>query len=302
MPNAIVMTGYGPPEVLKWTRVPLTEPGQGQVRIRVEAAGISPTDLALRAGYLKDSIPLPPNAVLGFEAAGTVDAVGPGVTGTAVGDAVAALLFSIGGYAEYAIASIWTRKPDSVSWIDAAALPSSAEAAVGVLRQLDVKSGETLLLFGGGGSVGIIATQLAVARGVKVISAVSEHDETLARELGATPVRYGSGLPGRVRALSAVDAVFDAAGKGVLADAIALAGGPGRVITLSDPAAADFGVALSQPTPDRAPGALGETIALLADGSLQLRAHKTMHMRQAAEAHRQLESGNVHERIILTLN
>jgi NADPH:quinone reductase-like Zn-dependent oxidoreductase len=300
MPNAIVMTGYGPPEVLKWAGVPLPEPGEGQIRIKVKAAGISPTDLALRAGYLK-AIPLPPNAVLGFEAAGTVDAVGPGVTGTSVGDAVTALLFSLGGYAEYAVASIWTRKPGTVSWIDAAALPSSAEAAAGVLRQLNVTSGETLLLFGGGGSVGIIATQLAVARGVTVISALGEHDETLARELGATPVRYGPGVAGRVRALGAIDAVFDAAGTGVLADAIALAGGPERVITLSDPAAADFGVTLSQPTPDRAPGALDETIALLADGRLRLRAHQTMPMQQAAEAHRQLECGTVHQRIILTL-
>src|SRR6266705_841757 len=242
MPNAVVMTGYGPPEVLKWAAVPLPEPDQGQIRIKVKAAGISPTDLALRAGYLK-AWPLPP----------------------------------------------------------AAALPSSAEAAVGVLRQLNVTSGQTLLLFGGGGSVGVIATQLAVARGVKVISAVGEHDETLARELGATPVRYGPGLADRVRSLGAIDAVFDAAGKGVLADAIALAGGPKRVITLADPDAADFGVTFSQYTSDRAPGALDETIALLADGRLRLRAHKTMPMQQAAEAHRQLESGTVHERIILTL-
>ena len=96
MPNAVVMTGYGPPEVLKWAEVPLAEPGEGQIRIKVKAAGISPTDLALRAGYLK-AIPLPPNAVLGFEAAGTVDATGPGVTGTSAGDAVTALLFSLGG-------------------------------------------------------------------------------------------------------------------------------------------------------------------------------------------------------------
>src|SRR6266516_683044 len=300
MPNAVVMTGYGPPEVLKWAGVPLREPGEGQIRIKVKAAGISPTDLVLRAGYLK-AIPLPPNAVLGFEAAGTVDAVGPGVTGTSLNDGVTALLVSLGGYAEYAVASTWTRKPDTVSWIDAASLPSSAEAAVGVLRQLKLKSGEMLLLFGGGGSVGIIATQLAVARGIKVISAVGEHDETLARELGATPVRYGAGVAGRVRALGAVDAVFDAAGKGVLADAIALAGGPKRVITLADPAAADFGVTFSQYTTDRAPSALDETIALLAAGRLRLRARTSMPMQQAAEAHRQLESGTVHERIILTL-
>src|SRR5579859_1086123 len=301
MPNAVVLTGYGPPEVLKWAGVPLPEPGQGQIRIKVKAAGVSPTDLALRAGYLKDNIPLPPDAVLGYEAAGTVDAAGPGVTGTSAGDDVTALLFGLGGYAEYAVASIWARKPDTVSWVEAAALPSSAEAAVGVLRQLDVKGGETLLLFGGGGSVGVIATQLAVAQGVTVISVVGEHDEALARELGAAPVRYGPGVADRIRAAGPVDAVFDAAGRGVLADAIALAGGPERVITLSDPAAADFGVMLSQPSPGRAPGALDETMALLAEGRLRLRAHKSMPMQQAAEAHRQLESGNVHERIILTL-
>jgi NADPH:quinone reductase-like Zn-dependent oxidoreductase len=301
MPNAVVLTGYGPPEVLKWAQVPLPEPGADQIRIKVKAAGISPTDLALRAGYLQEAIPLPPDAVLGYEVAGTVDAVGPGVTGTSPGDGVTALLFSLGGYAEYAVASIWARKPDTVSWLDAAALPSSAEAAVGVLRQLNVTSGETLLLFGGGGSVGIIATQLAVARGIKVISAVGEHDEALARELGATAVRYGPGLADRVRALGAVNAVLDAAGRGVLADAIALAGGPDRVITLSDPAAADFGVTLSQPTSDRAPGALDEVIALLADGRLRLRAHRSMPMQHAAEAHRQLETGTVHERIILSL-
>jgi hypothetical protein len=101
------------------------------------------------------------------------------------------------------------------------------------------------------------------------------------------PVRPG--VAGRVRALGRVDAVLDAAGTGVLADAVALAGGPGRVITLSDPAAAGFGVTLSEPAPGRAPGALDETIALLAGGRLRLRAHTTMPMQQAAQAHRRLE-------------
>ena len=299
MTNAVVMTGYGPPEVLQWAAVPPPEPGQGQIRIKVKAAGISPTDLALRAGYLK-AFPLPPGAVLGFEAAGTVDAAGPGVTGVSAGDPVAALLLGLGGYAEYAVASIWAGKPASVSWADAAALPSSAEAAERVQRQLHVAGGQTLLLFGGGGSVGIIATQLAVARGITVISAVGEHDETLARELGATPVRYGPGVAGRVRALGPVDAVFDAAGTGVLADAVALAGGPQRVITLSDPAAAGFGVTLSEAEPGPAPAALDQTMTLLAGGTLRLRAHQVMPMAQAAEAHRRLESGTVHQRIILT--
>ena len=134
---------------------PAGRTGRGTDQDQVKAAGISPTDLALRAGYLK-AIPLPPSAVLGFEAAGTVDAVGPGVTGTSIGDAVTALLFSLGGYAEYAVASIWTRKPETVSWIDAAALPSSAEAAAGVLRQLDVQSGETLLQVKAAGKAALV--------------------------------------------------------------------------------------------------------------------------------------------------
>src|SRR3984957_13329769 len=148
MPHSIVMKRDGRPEVRNGAPVPLPEPGEGQIRIKVKAAGISPTDLALRAGYLKDAIPLPPDAVLGFEAAGTVDAVGPGVTGTFVGDAVAALLFSIGGYAEYAIASIWTRKPETVSWIDAGALASWSAPLRGPLGQLDVKKASGLVLLG----------------------------------------------------------------------------------------------------------------------------------------------------------
>ncbi|MEU2774065.1 NADP-dependent oxidoreductase [Streptomyces sp. NPDC007162] len=299
MPSAVVMSEAGSPDVLRWAEVPLPEPSGGQIRIKVEAAGVGPTDLAIRSGRLK-AFPLPSPAVLGFEVAGTVDAVGAGVEGVRAGDEVAALMFQLGGYAQYALASMWTRKAASVSWADAAALPSSAEAAVGVLRRLAVRPGETLLLFGGGGSVGVIATQLAVARGVKVISAVGEHDDALVRELGATPVRYGPGVVEAVRKLGGVQAVFDAAGKGVLADAIASAGGPERVITLSDPAAADFGVTLSQPSVDRAPGALDEAMALLAAGRLRLRAHTTLPMRDAAEAHRRLESGSEHRRVILT--
>ncbi|KQX73097.1 NADP-dependent oxidoreductase [Streptomyces sp. Root1310] len=300
MPNAVVMTGYGPPDVLKWRAVTMPEPGDAQIRIRVRAAGVGPTDLAIRAGHL--SFPLPDTPVLGYEAAGVVDALGPGVSGIELGDEVAVLLFDRGGYAEYAVASIWAHKPSAVSWTAAAALTSSMEAAAGVLRQLRVRSGETLLLLGGGGSVGLIATQLAVAQGVHVISAVGRRDEGVAAELGAHPVRYGDGLVGAVRALGPVDAVFDAAGKGGLADAVALVGGPERVVTLSDPTAADHGVALSVPTADRAPGALDEGLSLLAEGRLRLKSRRIMSMRDAAEAHRLLESGEVRDRIVLTLD
>src|SRR5438552_13576174 len=121
MPYASVLTGYGPPDVLAWSAVAMPEPGPGQIRIRVHAAGIGPTDLKIRRGEVQQVFPLPPAAVLGFEAAGTVDALGPGTAGVRTGDAVAVLLPALGGYAEYALASVWTAKPAGVSWADAAA-------------------------------------------------------------------------------------------------------------------------------------------------------------------------------------
>src|SRR5437870_8977122 len=146
--KAVVLTNYGAPDVLVWSDVPMPEPGPGQVRIRIKAAGVSPTDPKIRRGDLEAVFPLPPNAVLGFEAAGVVDALGPSVSGVKEGDEVASLLLGLGGYGEYALASSWTPKPPNVSWRDAAALPASAEAAVGILKQLGITRGETLLILG----------------------------------------------------------------------------------------------------------------------------------------------------------
>jgi NADPH:quinone reductase-like Zn-dependent oxidoreductase len=300
MPKAVVLTRYGPPDVLVWSDVPMPEPGPGQVRIRVKAAGVSPTDPKIRRGDLKTVFALPGGAVLGFEAAGVVDALGPSVSGVQEGDEVASLLAGLGGYGEYAIASSWTPKPPNVSWSDAAALPASAEAAVGILKQLGVGKGETLLVLGAAGSVGMIATQLAVARGATVVGAASPRDHDLVRDLGGVPVSYGAGLADRVREISpSVDAVLDAAGKGQLPDAVSLAGGPARVMTLADEHAADLGVALSVPTPDRAPEAVDQTMALLASGALRLRRQRQLPMAAAADAHRLLENGEAHEKLVL---
>jgi NADPH:quinone reductase-like Zn-dependent oxidoreductase len=300
MPKAVVLTRYGAPDVLVWSDVPMPEPGPGQVRIRVKAAGVSPTDLKIRRGDLEAVFALPPDAVLGFEAAGVVDALGPSVSGVEEGDEVASLLAGLGGYGEFVLASSWTPKPPNVSWIDAAALPASAEAAVGILKQLGVSRGETLLILGAAGSVGMIATQLAVSRGVTVIGAASPRDHDVVRDLGGVPVTYGAGLADRVREHSpSVDAVLDAAGKGELPDAITLAGGPARVMTLADEHAADLGVALSAPTPDRAPEAVDQTMPLLAAGALRLRRQRQLPIADAAEAHRLLENRETHEKLVL---
>ena len=192
-------------------------------------------------------------------------------------------------------------KPPSVPWAAAAALPASAEAAAGVLRQLAVKSGDILLVLGGGEAVGLIATQLAVDQRIKVVSAVGARDDALVTSLGATPVRYGAELIDAVRSVGPVDFAFDASGEGVPADAIPLTGAADRVITLSDPAAADFGVALSHPGPERAPHTLEDTRPMLAQGRLRLREYRTVRMQDVGEAHRLLEGGQVQKRVVLTL-
>jgi NADPH:quinone reductase-like Zn-dependent oxidoreductase len=301
MADACVLTEYGPPSVLEWEEVATPEPSKGQIRIKAVVSGVGPTDLKIRRGTLAAVYPLPDRAVLGFETAGVVDAVGDGVTGIAVGDEVASQLIKLGGYGEFVIADTWAVKPKSVSWQDAGALPASVEAAARVLRALKVSSGETLLLLGGGGSVGVIAVQLAVRQGLHVIAAVGEHDEELVRELGATPVRYGSELLANVRQVTDhVDATFDAGGKGGLEEAIVLTGDKARVITLADNRARDLGVAFSSWTPDGAPDAVATGLELLAKGELKLRSQRSLPMSDAAEAHRLLEEEGVHEKLLLT--
>ena len=300
MPSACVVTGYGPPDVLEWKDVPMPEPSATEIRIKVRVSGVGPTDLKIRRGDVQAVFPLPDPAVLGFETAGTVDAVGSEVSDVAVGDEVAALLPSLGGYGEYALAAAWTRKPPQVTWKDAGAMPSAVEAALGVLRQLGVAEGETLLVLGAGGSVGMVATQLAVRQGLKVIGAVGARDEELTRELGATPVLYGSSLLSNVREVAdRVDATLDAAGKGGLEEAIMLTGGTERVITLADEGARDLGVRFSVGTPDRAPDAVEIGMQLLASGELRLRSQQTIPMSQAADAHRLLEENHVHHKLLL---
>lgn len=299
--QAAVLTSYGPPGVLEWKQVPTPEPSEKQIRIKVRTSGVSPSDLKIRRGDLKAVFPLTQPAILGFETAGAVDAIGSKVSDVVVGDEVAALLPSLGGYGEYVLASSWTPKPPQVSWNEAGALPTSVEAAVGVLRQLKAATGETLLILGAGGSVGIVATQLAVRQGLKVIGATGSQDQELVRGLGATPVLYGSNLLSSVRRVTnRVDAVFDAAGKGGLQDAITLAGGTDRVITLADEHAAQLGVRFSVGTPDRAPDALEIGMKLLSSGQLRLRSQQSIPLSSAAEAHRLLEEGKVHQKLLLT--
>ena len=146
----------------------------------------------------------------------------------------------------------------------AASLVTVGQTALRVLKQLGVKAGQTLLIHGAAGSVGIIAVQLAVARGITVIGTAAERDLERVTALGATAVRYGDGWAERVKAAApgGVDFVFDAAGAGVLADSVALAGDAARVITIADMSAASTASASAAQHPPTGRPSLPELVQL----------------------------------------
>lgn len=300
MVQAVVLSNWGPPEALEVADVEVGPPGAGQILLDVTLAGVGPTDLAIRAGHLKGAFGARPGSVLGFEAAGTVAAVGEGVVGVSPGDSVAAFLPELGGYAGQVLARYWVRTPDGVSPRDAAGMPAAAEAAARVVAETQVAAGETVLIIGAAGSVGLIASQLAVGLGARVLGAVRESDFATVQRLGGTPVASGGRLSSSVRELvSGVDAVIDAAGSGVLATAVDLAGGPTRVVTLSDPRAANLGVRLSVPDAPRIVERLSSVMTLLADGRLRLKDHSVHPLAAAAAVHRSLESGELRTKALL---
>ncbi|MGW7578676.1 quinone oxidoreductase family protein [Streptomyces sp. NPDC054765] len=198
MSKAITFSEYGAPEVLRPSEVTPPQPAPGQVRIRVRAASVNPLDLKIRSGLMAKAAPAHFPVVPGLDAAGVVDAVGEGA-GAAVGDEV--LGATVGGsYAEYALLERPVARPRALSWEAAASLVTVGETASRVLRQLGAQAGQTLLVHGAAGSVGTIAVQLAVARGITVVGTVGEHDVERLSALGATAVCYGDGWAERVKA------------------------------------------------------------------------------------------------------
>lgn len=303
MVKAIAFSEYGPADVLHRPDIDVPEPGPGQVRVEVRAAGVNPLDSKIRAGAMSGLFPVEMPHVPGVEAAGVVESVGEGVTGLAVGDEVFGPTAS-GAYAPLALADAarLAVRPAAVTFPEAAAIPVAAETSYRALEVLGVRSGETLIVHGAAGGVGTIAVQFAVARGIRVIGTASErnHDHLVA--LGAHPVLYGEGLVERVRALApeGVDAAFDTTGLAEsLAASVELTGGTDRVLTIADPViAAQYGVAFSAGA-DRGKPAFEEALALLAAGKLKLAVHRAYPLAEAAAAQRESEGGHLTGKIVL---
>lgn len=189
--RALRIHAYGGAEVMGWDEVPVPRPGEGQVLVRVAAAGVNGLDWKLRDGLVRDAFPLPLPATLGLELAGVVAAVGVGVQGYAVGDRVHGALGGLGAYAGQVLvgADKLARIPQAIDDITAAAIPVASLTAWQLLFEAGLlKRGETVLIHGGAGAIGSFAVQFAKQAGARVlVTARGEHTDLL-RRLGAVEV------------------------------------------------------------------------------------------------------------------
>jgi NADPH:quinone reductase-like Zn-dependent oxidoreductase len=306
--KAVQFAEYGDPEVLKVVDIEEPHPRPGQIRIAVRAAGVNAFDWQLRRGALAAVMPISFPAGVGLDASGVVDEVGDGVKGIAVGDEVFGSVpignAATGAAAQYAVLDEWSKKPESLSFEEAAGYPMSTEAARRALNVLPLESGQTLLVNGAAGGVGLAAVQFALAGEATVIGTASEGHHEYLRSLGAIPTTYGPGLVNRVRELTphGVDVAFDAVGSGVLPELIELTGSAGKVITTADNRAADYGVRLTGGVgPDRASEARAEAAALFEQGKFRLPVAETFTLDNIAAAHAKSEQGHVLGKFIVTI-
>ena len=296
--KAVQFAKYGDPDVLRVVEIDKPHAGAGQVRIAVHAAGVNPIDWKLRAGHMREMMPLTLPAGTGREAAGVVDEVGEGVNGVRVGDAV----FGAGSatYAEYAVLSDWALKPSTLSFEEAAGYPVAVETAIRIINQVGVQPGQTLLVSGASGGVGSAALQIARDRKIKVLATASERNLAYLSSLGATAVAYGEGLVERVRAFApkGVDAALDLAGSGIIQELIALTGAPQKVLSITDFSASKYGVQVSG-TPVNTAGALAEAARLFAAGAFHIPVAKVFSLATAAEAQTMSAAGHVVGKLVI---
>jgi NADPH:quinone reductase-like Zn-dependent oxidoreductase len=298
--RAVRYSEYGGPEVLQVDEVDEPHAGPGQIRVAVKAAGVNPIDWKVRGGMMAGGAPLEAPRIIGSDASGVVDEVGDGVTDVAVGDAV----FGSGpggATAEFAVLASYAVKPDALGWAEAAGLPVPVETAARGLDLLGLAEGQTLLLNGAAGGVGIAVIQLARARGASVIGTASQANHDFLRELGAEPTTYGDGLVDRVRELApdGVDLAYDAAGHGALPALIELTGSPDNVITIADFSAPQLGVRVTTGGGDRAWYALAQAAELFEQGRFAMPVAQAFPFEQAGDAHRLSADGHVRGKLVI---
>jgi len=311
--TSVVASAYGGPEVLSVVESKLNDPDPGEVLIEVRAAATNPVDYKLYSGTYGDdpsNLPMP----LGFEAAGIVVGIngepeGPGGR-IAVGDEVIAYR-ATSAYASGLLveANNVLAKPGNMTFEEASGLMLTGVTAIHALRATRTEAGDTLLVHGAAGGVGLTAVQIAVADGVRVIGTASEGEQERLRSLGVEPVVYGDGLLERVRALAptGITAAIVLVGTDEAVDvSIALVADRDRIATIvNTERSKSKGIQALGGGPGADPGveiraaARLELIRRVEEGSLRVFVEATFPLIEAAAAHRRLAGGHAHGKIIL---
>jgi NADPH2:quinone reductase len=302
---------FGGPEVLEVVELPEVHAGPGEVRIRVGAASVNPTDTALRGGVRAEAMRQdPPPYIPGMDLAGEIDEVGAGAETTfTVGDAVMAMVVpraSHGAYRESIVlsADAVARAPAGATLVEASTLPMNGLTACQSLDQLALGPGQTIAVTGAAGCYGGYVVQLAKADGLRVIADASEADEQLVRDLGADiVVPRGDDIAEQVRQVvpEGVDGLADGAVQNELAvgavrDGGAFAavrgwGGTGeRGITFHRTSVREY---------DHRADLLDVLRQRVEDGALTLRVAATYAPEDAAEAHRRMQAGGTRGRCVI---
>ena len=307
--HAIRIHAFGGPEVLQDDTLPIPEPKSDEILVRIQAASVNPVDAKIRkGGYPKvndDALPV----TLGRDLSGVVVSCGPAVQTISKGDAVFALLdYDRGTYAQYALAKPdeWTRKPDNLSHVEAAAVPLAALTAwQGMIDNGGLKSGQRVLIHGGAGGVGHFAIQIAKAKGAWVATTCSGEDLDFVRSLGADQaIDYKTEkFEDRV---SDIDLVYDlVAGETQERSFKVLKHGGALISTLQEPDKAkalynNITIARYMAKPDA--GQLAEIADLLRAGKVKPVIHATYKLADAAKAETALANEHVRGKIVLTVD
>ncbi len=318
MPRIVRPTAYGTPDVLAVTEAPTPSAAVDGVVVEVRAAGVNPIDWKLYSGAFhevdddhKDAAGLAASLPsLGLECAGVVTEVGAAVTDVRVGDEV--IVYPVtAAYADYvtAPADSLLRKPAEIDWAQAGALMLTGTTAVHALHAAGVGAGDTVLVHGGSGGVGLMAVQLATAAGATVIATAAERNHALLRELGATPVAYGPGLADRVRAAApqGVTAAVDFAGTDEALDvSLELVADRDRITSITgSPRRATTGIKLLGYGPGEDAGtelrnaARGELVERVESGALRVIIDATFPLAEAAKAHEIGIAGHAPGKLVL---
>ncbi len=312
--RAVIAERNGGPEVLELKDIPKPVPGIGEVLVKVEAASVNPFDAQVRRGDYAAYMPTPHQ--LGVDVAGTIEAVGEGVDMLAVGDDVfysARVLSNEGGYAEYHVeqAELVVKKPEGVSFVDAAALPIAASTAwVCLIERGRLKTGDRVLIHGGSGGVGLFAVQIARLTGAEVVATSRKDAQELVESLGAN-VTVDYRAPDALDQLAeksngGYDVIIDLVGGDTIEKSLSLLAAGGRVVSIVDqpnPQSlyAGWGVNAEIHTVFLTSSAerLMRLGSLTARGLLKTVVEKVLPLEQAAEAHRIIEAGGRTGKIVL---